>query len=191
MASRNLLRTTSGVRSLLTCCRCTMHETSIPSLTIAMQQQRRTCATAAAPKEYPEHIVNVVETISKLTLGEVATLNTLLKEKLNIADAPMMPMMGAPGMVAAAGPAEAEDEAEAVPEVVEQTEFTVKLVSFDAGKKVKLVKEIKNCFADFNLVQAKKFVDAGPQVVKEGLTKDEAETMKKGLEEAGAVVEVV
>lgn len=139
--------------------------------------------------------MNVVETISKLTLGEVAALNELLKAKLNIQDAPMMPMMGAPGMGAMGAPtaaeaAEASEEAEA-PVVEVQTEFTVKLVSFDAAKKVKLVKEIKNCFADFNLVQAKKFVDAGPQVVKEGLTKDEADAMKKGLEEAGASVEIV
>merc|ERR1712072_1324200 len=162
---------------MLTCCRCTFHETTTPSITLAMQRNRRTYATeAASPKQYPEHIVNVVETISKLTLGEVATLNELLKAKLNIADAPMMPMMGAPGMAAMAAPAAAaeEQEQEAAPEVVEQTEFTVKLVSFDAGKKVKLVKEIKNCFKDFNLVQAKKFVDEGPRVVKEGVTKDEA-----------------
>merc|ERR1712180_484889 len=136
-----------AVRSLLTCCRCRFQETTLPSLTLAMQQPQKishrsysaeAAEAAPAPKEYPEHIVNVVDTISKLTLGEVAALNELLKAKLNIQDAPMMPMMGAPGMAMAAPAAAAEEEV--VEEVVEQTEFTVKLVSFDAAKKVKLVK---------------------------------------------------
>merc|ERR1712126_343989 len=175
---------------MLTCCRCSFLKTTSPTITLAMQRQhavdsRRSCSTEAAAvlpqKEYPAHIVSMVDTISKLTLLEVASLNELLKAKLNIQDTPMMPMMGA-GMAAAAPDAAAEEEEEeAAPVVEEQTEFTVKLVSFDAAKKVRLVKEIKNCIKDFNLVQAKKFVDAGPQVVREAIPKDDAEAMKKAL----------
>merc|ERR1712168_770030 len=130
--SRNFLRTAPAVRSFVTCCRCKFHETTVPSLTVAMQQPQKAshrsysaeaAEAAPAPKQYPEHIVNVVDTISKLTLGEVAALNELLKAKLNIQDAPMMPMMGAPGMAAMGAPAaaaadEASEEAEAP--VVEQ-----------------------------------------------------------------------
>lgn len=89
--------------------------------------------------------------------------------------------MGAPQ----AAPAEAEEEAaEAAPAV--QTSFTLKLDSFAGDKKVALIKEIKANVEGMNLVQAKKFVESAPAVVKTDLSKDEAESLKKVLEAAGA-----
>merc|ERR1719423_495100 len=113
-----------------------------------------------------------------MTILEVADLNELLKKKLNIQDVPMM---------AAAAPA-AEEEVEAKPR--EKTIFTVKLASFDAGKKVALIKEVKNLLEGMNWVQAKKFVESAPQTLKEDVPKDEAEALKAALEAVGAVVEV-
>lgn len=81
---------------------------------------------------------------------------------------------------------EAEDEA---PKVVKNA-FTVKLVKYDDTKKVGLIKEIKNIVEGMNLVQAKKFVESSPQVLKSGIPKDEAEKLKKSLEALGAVVEL-
>ena len=89
--------------------------------------------------------------------------------------------------MAAAAPVEEEEEAVAV-EV--QTEFTVKLLQFDAAKKVKLIKEIKTIMTDMNLVQAKKFVEDVPNLVKEKLSKEDADKLKVQLEAVGATVEI-
>ena len=90
---------------------------------------------------------------------------------------------------AAAAPAQEEEEE---PEVVAvQTSFTLQLESFEAGRKVALIKEIKSNVEGMNLVQAKKFVESAPAVVKADLAKDEAEKMKKALEAVGAVCKIV
>ncbi|XP_035694323.1 39S ribosomal protein L12, mitochondrial-like [Branchiostoma floridae] len=178
---------------------------SLHRCSLRPQQQRRllhvtrtTCTSTTEPlappladgetKEIPPKIQKIVDDIATLTLLEVSELNALLKKTFNIADTPMMPMGGF------AAPAPKEEEEEAAAEVkVEQTEFTVKLVKFDDASKVKLIKEIKTHKEGMNLVQAKKFVEAtttGPQVVKEGIAKEEAETIKAALEPLGAVVQI-
>jgi len=129
----------------------------------------------------------MVDEISKMTILEVADLNELLKKKLNIQDVPMM-AAAAPVAAAATDAPAAEEEVEAKPR--EKTIFTVKLASFDAGKKVALIKEVKNLLEGMNLVQAKKFVESAPQTLKEDIPKDEAEALKAALEAVGAVVEV-
>ncbi|XP_046855771.1 39S ribosomal protein L12, mitochondrial-like [Xenia sp. Carnegie-2017] len=134
-------------------------------------------------KHYPPHIVNIVEQISQLTLVETAELNELLKVKLKIPDAPMM-AMGATSMAPSADKIEAAEEQE------EQTEFTVKLTAFSADGKVKLIKEIKNIVEGLNLVEAKKFVEGVPQVVKENISKEDADKLKKQLEAIGGTVVV-
>ena len=71
-----------------------------------------------------------------------------------------------------------------------QTSFTVRLESFDTAKKVTLIKEIKNLVEGMNLVQAKKFVESCPTVVKADLSKDEADKLKEALTSAGAVCKI-
>ncbi|XP_076458910.1 large ribosomal subunit protein bL12m-like [Babylonia areolata] len=136
------------------------------------------------PKIYAPKIEKLVEDISQLTLLEVADLNELLKKTLNIQDTPMMAM----GAVAA--PAAKEEEEEEVAPRKEKMAFTVKLTKFDDAKKVQLIKAIKGLIPNMNLVQAKKFVESSPQVVKADIPKDEAEKLKEELAAAGGVVEV-
>lgn len=138
-------------------------------------------ADPTAKKTYPEKISTIVEQIAKLNLLEVADLNELLKKRLNISDAPVM-MAGGPSPAAAP----VEEEVEEVAPVAVQTSFTLKLNSFAADKKVALIKEIKANVEGMNLVQAKKFVESAPAVVKADLAKDEAEKLKAALEGAGA-----
>ena len=92
-------------------------------------------------------------------------------------------MAGGPSPAAAAP---VEEEVEEVAPVAVQTSFTLKLNSFAADKKVALIKEIKANVEGMNLVQAKKFVESAPAVVKADLAKDEAEKLKTALEGAGA-----
>ncbi|RUS89718.1 hypothetical protein EGW08_002536 [Elysia chlorotica] len=139
----------------------------------------------ASTKTYAPKINKLVDDISQLTLLEVADLNELLKKTLNIQDAPMM-AMGA--MPAAVQQADADEEEEAPKR--EKTSFTVKLIKFDAGKKVALIKEIKNSVEGLNLVQAKKFVESAPQVVRADIPKEEAEKLKEALVAVGAEIEI-
>ncbi|KAL7747192.1 54S ribosomal protein L12, mitochondrial [Sorochytrium milnesiophthora] len=128
---------------------------------------------------------NIVSQISKLTLLETADLVTLLKARLNISEVAMpVAAAAAPAAAAAAGPAApAEEEKPA-----EKTQFNVMLEKFDAATKAKVIKEIKAIVPGINLIEAKKFVEGAPKLVKENATKEEAEKIKKALEAAGATV---
>lgn len=130
----------------------------------------------------------IVNNIATLNLLEVSELSALLKKTLNLPDAPMV-AFGA----GAAAPAQASAEEEEVgsgPAIV-QTSFRVRLNSFDDSKKIVLIKELKNQCEGMNLVQAKKFIESAPAIVKEDLSKDEAEALKAALEKFGASVEVL
>jgi len=135
-------------------------------------------------KVYPDKIVNIVDQISLLNLLEVADLNALLKQKLNISDAPVM-MAGAAVPAAAAAP---EEEEEVAAPAAVQTNFTVILKSFDAAKKVAVIKAVKGVVDGMNLVQAKKLVESSPTTLKEDLAKDEAEKVKEAMVAAGAEI---
>jgi large subunit ribosomal protein L7/L12 len=102
------------------------------------------------------------------------------KTRLNIQDIamPVGVPMAAPG--GAAAPAE-EDKP------VEKTEFNLKIEKVDAATKAKVIREVKN-LAGLNLVEAKKFVESVPKVLKESISKDEAEKLQKALEAVGATV---
>ena len=118
-------------------------------------------------KQFAEQLVN-------LTVKEVNELATILKDEYGIEPA------AAAVVVAAGGGEGAAEEA--------QTEFTVVLK--DAGaSKLAVVKAVKE-LTGLGLKEAKDLVDAAPSNIKEGVTKDEAEGLKKSLEEAGAVVEL-
>ncbi len=122
-------------------------------------------------KAFAEQLVN-------LTVKEVNELAAILKDEYGIEPAAAAPVMVAGG-AAAGGDA---------PVVEEKTSFDVILKSAGAGKLgvVKLVKDLTG----LGLKEAKDLVDAAPKAIKEGVSKDEAEGLKKSLEEAGAEVEV-
>ena len=120
----------------------------------------------------------IVEDLSALTVLEAAELSKLLEEKWGVSAA-------AP--VAAAAPAGAA--AEAAAPVEEQTEFTVILVS-GGDKKINVIKEVRGIRSDLGLKEAKDLVEGAPQPIKENISKQDAEEIKKKLEEAGASVTV-
>ncbi len=121
-------------------------------------------------KAFAEQLVN-------LTVKEVNELATILKDEYGIEPAAAAPVMMAGGGAAAA------DEA---PE--EKTSFDV-ILKAAGGAKLAVVKLVKD-LTGLGLKEAKELVDGAPKAVKEGVTKDEADTLKKQLEEAGAEVEV-
>lgn len=119
-------------------------------------------------------IEEIVEKIEKLTLLEASELKTALEEKFGVtAAAPMM--MG--GMMPGAAPA-AEAE--------EKTEFDVELTTFGSNK-INVIKVVRAA-TSLGLKEAKDLVEGVPSIVKEQLPKDDAEKLKKELEEAGATV---
>ena len=120
----------------------------------------------------------IVEDLSSLTVLEAADLAKLLEEKWGVSAA-------APVAVAAAGPAAAAP-AEAAEE---QTEFTVVLTA-GGDKKINVIKEVRGVRPDLGLKEAKDLVEGAPQPVKENISKQEAEEIKKKLEEAGASVQI-
>ena len=122
----------------------------------------------------------IVEDLSSLTVLEAAELSKLLEEKWGVSAA-------AP--VAFAGPMPGAGAAEAAAPVEEQTEFTVMLVN-GGDKKINVIKEVRGVRPDLGLKEAKDLVEAAPTPVKENISKQEAEEIKKKLEEAGASVQI-
>jgi large subunit ribosomal protein L7/L12 len=121
-------------------------------------------------------VAEIIETIDKLTVLELADLVKQLEEKYGVSAAAPVAMMAAGGGAAAAAPA------------AEKTEFDVILT--EAGpEKIKVIKAVRE-LTSLGLTEAKTFVESAPKPVKEGVTKDEAEAVKKKLEEAGAKVEI-
>jgi large subunit ribosomal protein L7/L12 len=120
-------------------------------------------------------VAEIVEKIEKLTLLEASELKKALEEKFGVTAAAPMMMSAAPA-AAAAAPAE------------EKTEFTVELKSSGA-QKINVIKVVRAA-TGLGLKEAKDLVDGAPKVVKEGLNKDEAEKLKKEIEEAGGQVEL-
>ena len=122
-------------------------------------------------------LAKLVDELSSLTVLEAAELSKMLEEKWGVsAAAPVAVAAPAAGGGAAAAPAE------------EQTEFTVVLAK--AGdKKINVIKEIRT-ITGLGLKEAKDLVEGAPKTVKEGVSKDEAQKIKKVLEDNGATVEV-
>ncbi|MCB9628623.1 MAG: 50S ribosomal protein L7/L12 [Sandaracinaceae bacterium] len=119
------------------------------------------------------NIEQMVEELSGWTVKDVASLVKALEESWGVSAAPV-----AVAGVAAAGPAAAAEE--------EKTEFDVELT--DAGaKKINVIKTIRE-ITQLGLADAKNLVEAAPKIIKEAVSKDEAENIKKQLEEAGAKV---
>ena len=118
----------------------------------------------------------LVDDLSALTVLEAAELSKLLEEKWGVSAA---------AAVAVAAPAGGGAAAAAVEE---KTEFDV-ILTGDGGKKINVIKEVR-AITGLGLTEAKTLVESAPKAIKEGVNKDEAEKVKKQLEEAGATVEL-
>ena len=140
-------------------------------------------------REPSPRMVRLADDICGLTLLEVHDLTEILKKRLGLAAMPMMgmPMGGVPmgGAPAAGGAAAAAPEEAAA----EKTEFDVKLASFDAASKIKVIKEVR-AITELGLKEAKDLVEGAPAVLKKGIKKEEAEAIKEKLAKVGGVVTV-
>jgi large subunit ribosomal protein L7/L12 len=125
-----------------------------------------------------ERVEKIVEDVKGLTLLEAAELVKRLEEVLGVSAA-----AAAPVAVAGAGPA-----AGAAAPAEEQTEFSVVLTAVGANK-INVIKAVREV-TSLGLKEAKDLVDGAPKAIKEGVSKEEAETIKKKFTEAGASVEV-
>ena len=119
----------------------------------------------------------LVDQLSQLTVLEAADLAKLLEEKWGVSAA---------AAVAVAGPAAGGGAA--APAAEEQTEFDV-ILTGDGGKKINVIKEVR-AITGLGLGEAKALVEGAPKALKEGVNKDEAEKIKKQIEEAGGTVEL-
>ena len=118
----------------------------------------------------------LVDDLSALTVLEAAELSKLLEEKWGVSAA---------AAVAVAAPAGGGAGA---PAAEEKTEFDV-ILTGDGGKKINVIKEVR-AITGLGLTEAKTLVESAPKAIKEGVSKDEAEKVKKQLEDAGATVEL-
>lgn len=123
-----------------------------------------------------ERVEKIAEEIKGLSLLEAAELVKRLEQDLGVSAAAAAPMMVAAGAAAAAAPAE------------EQTEFSVILTNVGANK-INVIKAVREV-TSLGLKEAKDLVDGAPKPIKEGVSKDEAEAIKKKFTEAGATVEI-
>ena len=118
----------------------------------------------------------IVEELSTLTVLEAAELSKLLEEKWGVSAAAAV---AAPAAGGAGG---------AAPAVEEKTEFDV-ILTGDGGKKINVIKEVR-AITGLGLGEAKALVEGAPKALKEGVNKDEAEKIKKQIEEAGGTIEL-
>ena len=123
------------------------------------------------------NLEQLVEDLSSLSVLEAAELSKLLEDKWGVSAAAPVAVAAAPG--AAGGDAAAAEE---------KTEFDV-ILAAAGDKKINVIKEVRGV-TGLGLKEAKELVEGAPKPVKEGVAKDEAEEIKKKLEEAGATVEL-
>jgi large subunit ribosomal protein L7/L12 len=121
----------------------------------------------------------LVDDLSALTVLEAAELAKMLEEKWGVSAAAAVAVAAAPG---------AGGGAAAAPVVEEKTEFDV-ILTGDGGKKINVIKEVR-AITGLGLTEAKTLVESAPKAVKEGISKADAEKIKKQLEDAGATVEL-
>ncbi|HVM37022.1 MAG TPA: 50S ribosomal protein L7/L12 [Sphingomicrobium sp.] len=119
----------------------------------------------------------LVDQLSELTVLEAAELAKALEDKWGVSAAAAVAVAGPAGGGAAAAPAEEE-----------KTEFDV-ILTGDGGKKINVIKEVR-AITGLGLGEAKALVEGAPKPVKEGVNKDEAEKIKKQIEDAGGTVEL-
>ncbi len=130
-------------------------------------------------KNVSDKLQSILKTIEELTVLELADLVKALEDRFGVSAAAMAVAAPAGGGAAAGGAAAPAEE---------KTAFTVVLAS-SGDKKIQVIKEIR-ALTNLGLKEAKDLVEAAPKIVKEGVTKEEADKMKKILEEQGAKVEI-
>ncbi|KAF7504749.1 hypothetical protein GJ744_001750 [Endocarpon pusillum] len=187
---RSLLRNSSKTPPPLRCIRlsssaCLANSRRNHSRRNSSRRWASTDVSAAAAHTNPK-ISGIVEQISKLTLLETADLVASLKSRLNIPDMSFAAPSSGPSSSSAAAPPPAEEE-EAAPAPAAKTLFTLKLQSFEATSKPKIIKEVKSMLG-LSLVDSKKFAESAPKVLREGVPKEEAEKMVKTFEALGGKV---
>lgn len=123
-----------------------------------------------------EKSLQIIEQIKTLTILELADLVKAIEAEFGVSAAP----------VAVAGTGAGNTQAAAAEE---KTEFDVELTSFEADKKLKVIKEIKD-ITGLGLGEAKALVEGAPKVIKEGVSKEEAEGLKAKLAEVGATITI-
>jgi len=121
-------------------------------------------------------VAELIDQIDKLTVHELSELVKTLETKYGVSAAAPVAVAAAAGGGGAAAPA------------AEQTEFDV-ILSEIGAEKIKVIKAVREV-TSLGLTEAKAFVESAPKAIKTGVTKDEAETIKKKVEEAGAKVEI-
>jgi large subunit ribosomal protein L7/L12 len=124
----------------------------------------------------PEKFKKIVDEIEKMSVLDLAELVKILEEKFGVSPMAAMPVMAG---AAAGGEAAAKEE---------KTSFNVELKNA-GGQKIQVIKVVRE-ITGLGLKEAKDIVDAAPKILKENLKKEDAEEMKKKLEEAGATVEL-
>jgi large subunit ribosomal protein L7/L12 len=122
----------------------------------------------------------LVEQLSGLTVLEVADLVKQLEEKWGVSAAAPVAVAAVGGPAAGAPAAAAE----------EKTSFDVILKAADAAKKIAIIKEVRAAVPGLGLAEAKALVEGAPKSLKEGVTKEEAEDIKKKIEAAGGTIEI-
>lgn len=122
-----------------------------------------------------EKFQQIFDIIDTLTILELSDLVKAFEEKYGVSAAPVA-VAAAPGAAAA-------------PAAEEKTEFDVELTSYDEAKKLKVIKEVKD-IVGLSLGEAKDLVTSAPKMVKTGVSKEEAEALKKQLEEVGATITI-
>ena len=123
-----------------------------------------------------DKVASILEAIKSLTLLEAAQLVKEMETAFGVSAAAPMMMAGAPAAAAGAAPVE------------EQTEFAVVLTAV-GSQKINVIKTVREV-TSLGLKEAKDLVDSAPKAVKEGVSKEEAETLKKKFADAGATVEI-
>lgn len=152
-----------------------IQETTVENKT----EEKKTAEKKSTTKKSGNGVGKIVETIGNLTVLELVELIKALEEKFGVsAQAAMMAPVAVPGVA----PAAAQEQAE------EKTAFDV-ILSVVGDKKIQVIKVVREVTA-LGLKEAKDLVDSAPKPIKEGVSKEEAESIKKKFEEVGATIEI-
>jgi large subunit ribosomal protein L7/L12 len=157
------------------------HKGNCPSWWLPALILRRLSEAATGGKTKMADTDKIVEQLSSLSVLEIAGLVKQLEEKWGVSAAAPVAVAAGPGAGAAAGAA--------APAAEEKTTFDVILTEMGANK-IAVIKEVRSAVPGLGLAEAKALVEGAPKTIKEGVTKQEADEIKKKIEAAGAKVEI-